>query len=974
MSVQLIVYPQITSSFVLPTEVVSNGNNFVNVGNNTSTYPAPYSTLSQQAITALSPLTYPNTWYGYYTPTTSGAPSSPTDAVLLAGEGCGILQNLTNLTAGLVYNLEITVDVTGISYVPINIDIFNGAVLDTAIVMTPTSDVTTVQFIAPNSSMTALAVTNINASYNDFIIITNISVMAAPTADGQVILDLYEDEDLPLTLSVEDFKNVAENVASYSKAFNLPATKRNNKAFDYIFEITRDYQGLIFNPYQKTECLLKQDGFLLFKGYLRLLDVTDKLGEISYNVNLYSEVVALADTLKDRTFSDLGFTELEHDYNRTQIQNSWNGVTTGIDYNNPNTSGFRDDYSTVKYPFVDWNHNYPIGDTGNPVLPSLETAFRPFINIKYLIDRIFQASGFTYESTFISSDEDFNNLYMDFNWGSDENPNNVLNTGQAVYVTNETPTVYATTSFTNMVFDDVDIPTIAGFDNTTNTFTCPVGQDNTTYNISANARVWATKDDSVSFRWRKVSGGVEEIIYSYSDTLEGSAIVVVNYTTIAGGSVASVNVIDGGYYPGGAPTISLQSMFGAGATFTITMAGTAISAIAVNTSGGSYSNNDVMRFNLVAFSNPTTIASSNIIQTLNAGDTLEFQWKALTYSDSVRQQNNPYFNDTTFSFPTGTLVVSVSLVGTTSDTLLQTLRGEVGQWDFLKGLITMFNLVTLPDEDNPNNIIIEPYGDVFISTGSGTTLADRGIQHDWTDKIDVSEMKLTPLADLNKKTMFKFVEDDDDYSFNQYKNLVGGHLYGSQKWDAWNEFNILEGTEEIIAEPFAATVVKPLMSQFPDFITPAIYARGGDATWEGFDNSPRIMYNNGIKSTGTSYYIPEQNGVTSSDESDFLQFSHLSDIPASTDTLDFHFGICQLMPGVGAATANNLFQLYWLPYYSQLYNPNTRIMTIKVNLNASDINLFKFNDKVFLKNRVFRVNKIDYNPNDLSTVEFILIT
>jgi hypothetical protein len=48
-------------------------------------------------------------------------------------------------------------------------------------------------------------------------------------------------------------------------------------------------------------------------------------------------------------------------------------------------------------------------------------------------------------------------------------------------------------------------------------------------------------------------------------------------------------------------------------------------------------------------------------------------------------------------------------------------------------------------------------------------------------------------------------------------------------------------------------------------------------------------------------------------------------------------------------------------------------MTIKVNLNAGDINTFKFNDKIFIKNRTFRVNKIDYKPNDLAKVEFILI-
>jgi hypothetical protein len=48
-------------------------------------------------------------------------------------------------------------------------------------------------------------------------------------------------------------------------------------------------------------------------------------------------------------------------------------------------------------------------------------------------------------------------------------------------------------------------------------------------------------------------------------------------------------------------------------------------------------------------------------------------------------------------------------------------------------------------------------------------------------------------------------------------------------------------------------------------------------------------------------------------------------------------------------------------------------MTIKVNLTPADINTFKFNQRVFIKNRLFRVNRIDYKPNDLSTVEFILL-
>jgi hypothetical protein len=188
--------------------------------------------------------------------------------------------------------------------------------------------------------------------------------------------------------------------------------------------------------------------------------------------------------------------------------------------------------------------------------------------------------------------------------------------------------------------------------------------------------------------------------------------------------------------------------------------------------------------------------------------------------------------------------------------------------------------------------------------------------------------------------------------------------------------SVLSGEEEIVAEPFAATVPKALMAQFSDFITPAIYSYNpDDGTSEGFENSPRIMYNNGVKSNAlgtfisTTYKVPEQNGVAEvAAENQFLQFSHLTDIPTvissppvSSDTQDFHFGIC------------HLFGVYWLPYFAELYNPDTRIMSLKVNLTPGDVNTFKFYNTIFIKNREFRVNKIDYKPNDLATVELILI-
>ena len=684
-----------------------------------------------------------------------------------------------------------------------------------------------------------------------------------------------------------------------------------------MFDVTRSDEGLIFNPYVKTKCVLKQDGFILFEGYLRMLDAKDKDGEISYNVNLYSEVVALADILKERTFSNLDFTELEHDYNKTQIKYSWNdgvtvGQTTPITWNKPNTSGFRTNFNTLKYPFIDWTHQYIIAGTnpiatpaitGNPELTTLAQAFRPCIQLKYLIERIFAASGFDFTSNFFNS-TDFGKLYMDFNWGADNIPSTLATGGEGYLGAIQTATSTFVTILTNNNNFDADLGYSAG------TYTALV--DNQTYdieycyafNVSANVP-W-----SATFRWVKNLGLATEVI--------------INPTPETG-------------------TGSIQNIFG-DATWGI------------------------------------------LSETLDTGDTLTPQFKSSTAST-----NNFYLN--AFGSPFGQNVfgtvgatfVNVSATAVTNNIFLQTLRGETGQWDFLKGIMTMFNLVSMVDETNPENIIIEPYADIFINntnsltptTPSDNSLAARSIQHDWTEKVDVSQMELKPLTDLNKNTIFQFVEDDDDYAFNVYKNSTSGHLYGSKELDASTATNglptVLQGTKEIIAEPFAATVEKPLMDYLTSFITPAIYAKNDDGTTEGFDNSPRIFYNNGIKSTGASYYIPDANGVTGANESEFLQFSHLSEIPSMSSDKDFVFESVQLITGVGSPPTDNLFSIYWQPYFNELYNADTRTMILKVNLSPSDVASFKFYDTVFIKNRTFRVNKIEYKPNDLAKVEFILI-
>ena len=910
MSVQLIVYPQghngRYNAFSNPdTDFIVNGSNFTGLGNapaisNYSIYNAIF----------LNPATVPNSWYRYaypdpvtppiqYPSESNGNCVIPNSAT--AGY-MGIYQRVTDLTAGINYDLIIdivppsTPNNGTIKIVRRNT--LGGAFFTTNHAIDETTTRLRIQ-IGTNAQGQLFDETifvgykRSNSSSTSGCTIGRIQLQPAfglqgsiLLDDGQVICDLYEDEDLPLTLSVDEFKNVAEKPQSYSKAFNLPATKRNNRIFDHIFEITRHLDGGSpqFNPYQKTQCVLKQDGLLIFQGYLRMLDIVDKEGEISYNVNLYSEVVALADLLKDKKFSDLDFTELEHDYDRVNIERSnFDGVTSGqnipITWLNPQTSGFRTDFNTVKYPFIDWNRQWVIsnGSTGGTIgeisLANLQQAFRPCINIKYLIDRIFGQSDiqFTYNSDFFDTTE-FSELFMDFNWGEGNSPATSTNIVNGFYSASTATNFAPNGSFGNLHltsnFSAVD------YDSTTHKITAPT--DNVQYNIAYRYQIKRVISGSeYSARWlltRAATGLTEEI-----DLVPMQPSTNQDYTGI-------------------------------------------------------------------------------LTPILQLNDTLEAQFSSNTTGGIVQ--------DYSISAITANVTIQRSILSLTTNDILQTLRGELGQWEFLKGLLTMFNLVTIPDKDNPDNIIIEPYVDTFINNTSK--------ELNWTDKIDISEMKLEPLTDLNRNTLFKYVEDEDDYNFQNFKESTSGFLYGSMRYDATNEFNILEGTKEIEASPFAATVVKSIDTAFPTFITPAMYSVNDDGVSEPFENSPRIFYNRGLFGN-VSYYIPAQNGQTAQQAVTYGNFSHLRFSTQYADARDLNFGLQQLFPNVAGGTINNLYNMYWADYFNELYNINTRIMTIKVNLTPADINTFKFNQNVFVKNRLFRVNRIDYKPNDLSTVEFILL-
>tara|TARA_R100000655_G_scaffold69020_2_gene107258 strand:+ start:445 stop:3171 length:2727 start_codon:yes stop_codon:yes gene_type:complete len=907
MSVELYIYPQnFDDASQIPIDYLPD---YEFTALNTSV--ATLFATEALAVLYYVPITSPFLFYRWASTALNYPTATPPPTMALLPTG-GWMMRMTGLSPSQFYVAKFE---TVVACDPITISLYDGTSLSQTYTFPAQPAGTNLEWgFYPPNSVTTFAV---SSGAGDASITTNWRVQnyVAPTlSDGQVIVDLFDEKQIPLTLSVDNFQNAAEKTQSYSKSFKLPGTKRNNKIFRNIFDITATIQtnSIDFNPYRKTPIVLQEDGATIFQGFLRMLNVDFKGQDLIYTVNLYSETIQIKDVLKNKKFYDINLDELNHAYVKSTIKSSWDN-TPGLTLLNPlpagTFAGVPGQTSTVvlKYPFCDWTHNATIASNpgappapgpadGMPEFSSLGQMFRPWIQIKYLINRIFEGAGFTWTSTFFDS-ADFQNLFMDFNWGPGLSPLINLQVGLCKYRQSSCggPNVIALNSaYTN-------IP-LCGYFSWSSFSILPADYNTTTNQYISTNNFTQVNYNNYELRWENTGGTAVDILVEM--------------------------VKNGGY----TAADKISSTFTAGAN-----------------------------------SNGTFSMTGGFL--LMAGDTMEQRWITLNPGDP---QTVRLLTGSSVAVKTDITAITQNIVGSS---LLMTKRGQLKQWDFLKGILTMFNLLTVADPTNNKNIIIEKYDTIFPRIGEGggnLDLKSRGITKDWTDKIDDEKFNLKPLNKLKKQTDFLYVNDTNDYTAQNYKNAFGGFEYGSLVFDA-SDLTLLVGEAKVKATPFAATLNKPFDGLVPDLWCPSIYKLKDDGTTEGFDNKPRILYDNGrvTMSSGT-FYIPSANGESSENATTYLQFSGFSDFPITPTSNDLNFGTCQLI-GANNPTVLNLFNKYFAAYYFDLYNPDTRIVTVRIKLNSADINQFSFSDIVMIKNRAYRVNKINYNPGQLAKVELVLI-
>lgn len=269
-------------------------------------------------------------------------------------------------------------------------------------------------------------------------------------------LDLFQDIATDFTYTVDDVASFGTKNTSFSRTITIPSTANNNKILGFAFDLNMHHDHNMdlpnvntnFSPAESANCVVYIDKIQIFKGVIRILEIQSNKGEIQYQCAVFGELSGFITELGNRRLEDLDFSEYNHTWNVTTIQNSWDTI---------NGSGYY-------YPLIDY------GDVSTNKDDFHVSTFRPALFVKEYIEKIFAGTSYSLNCDFFNTDF-FKKLII---------PNN----SQGIQGTNDR-FILATISATKTILNsntptarNIDLP----FDTTTLlNFTENVAKSNFTY-------------------------------------------------------------------------------------------------------------------------------------------------------------------------------------------------------------------------------------------------------------------------------------------------------------------------------------------------------------------------------------------------------------------------------------------------------------------------------------------------------------
>ena len=234
--------------------------------------------------------------------------------------------------------------------------------------------------------------------------------------EGQRI-DLFEDESLQITSSIQNIKSIDKVFTDYSQSFSVKASRNNNLVFKHYHDpsITNGYDARF-----RSNAVIEINHQKFRSGTIALTNVQMKNNRAyAYDLTFYGSTVTLANLLGEDTLSSLTYlNNYNHLWNSTTVLQGLNSVSgvSGM------TSG------SVIYPLISPEQRfiYDSGsltaiektrNVGNSTFPSIyagvhQQDIKPAIKAKYIIDAIeYKYPELTFSRDFFG-DNDFTELYL----------------------------------------------------------------------------------------------------------------------------------------------------------------------------------------------------------------------------------------------------------------------------------------------------------------------------------------------------------------------------------------------------------------------------------------------------------------------------------------------------------------------------------------------------------------------------------
>lgn len=736
-------------------------------------------------------------------------------------------------------------------------------------------------------------------------------------------VDLYEDIPINVVIQESDITNFQSRRASFTRTFIVPGTDNNNITFGKYYEVN----GTDFNPFVKIDGIVQFKGTDVFNGICRLNSVIVGPNKIDYELYIMGEIADFVSELKDLSLQQLDWIPLEHRLTFDNVVKSWearNNDTDGIfggsviypmvNYGLP----YSNDVPSFEYSFDAPNS---FSNPGNAVLPE---TFKPAIRIKTIIDKIFEKTSYKINSEFFET-EYFKSIYMD------TFVNGQVGTQSASGVTNQNLfKVYTQPAFvlyptsTGMTFLNFQTLRNDGYDPLNNFV---LGPTNTIVNRPPNP------PQNRSY-FRAPFAGTYSFNLQLTYSGEGNApgnFVAGQFVARKGPTLASLNV--GGNFAA-APTIfTTNAPTGQPVNWFFT---TTLNA-------GDYVK---VGFFTSQSSNP---GNANIV------------FRGFQQFDVVKDA--PLLE--LYSGPTVTGPVLVDF---------STGISNIGCVDFFKSMVLAFNLVVIQDEIT-KTLKIEPYNWYYNE--------DERNEQDFTNKLDLnSSYKVEPLSfDLSKQLDFTYTNggeeylnqrwfDDKTYNYGRFRYISTGNLLtGEQVYElpfSPTPTENVDGSEYVIIPKFYRDIDN---KQLPYSDKPHLFF------WLG----NRYCYAERFKTVGKQWYLINNNqpivfttypAVSHLSSLDITIPRFVSDLNFGSD-FDFFFNSNDIPVQV---TPFTLYNTFWKDYIDNNYSNETRRFTGKFYFTPLDIYRTRLNDKIFLKDSYYRIEKIneaDLVNNKLTDIQLI---